>query len=43
MIGRENKRTNNKTMFPTLKNNATAGYQGPAIKELLKCVAILFD
>ena len=30
------KRTNNRTMFLTLKNNATAGYQGPVKIELLK-------
>ena len=36
MVGRENKRTNNRTMFPTLKNNAAAGYQGPVKIELLK-------
>ena len=31
-------------MFPALKkNNAAAGYQGPVIKELLKCVGLLFD
>ena len=36
MIGREDKRTNNRTMLPTLKNNAAAGYQGPVKRELLK-------
>ena len=29
MAGREDKRMNNKTMLPTLKNNAAAGYKGP--------------
>ena len=29
MVGREDKRTNNRTMFPALKNNAAAGYKGP--------------
>ena len=36
MIGRENKRTNNRTMLPALKNNAAAGYKGPVKIELLK-------
>ena len=36
MVGREDKRTNNRTMLPTLKNNAAAGYQGPVKIELLK-------
>ena len=36
MVGQEDKRTNNRTMFPALKNNAAAGYQGPVKKELLK-------
>ena len=36
MVGREDKRTNNKTMLTTLKNNAAAGYQGPVKIELLK-------
>ena len=31
MIGREDKRTNNTTMLPTLKNNAAAGFQGPTV------------
>ena len=41
MVGREHKRTNNRTMFPALKNNVAAGYQGPAKKELLKGVSLL--
>ena len=36
MVGRENKRTNNRTMFPALKNNAAAGYKDPVKIELLK-------
>ena len=36
MVGRKNKRTNNRAMFPTLKHNAAAGYKGPAKIELLK-------
>ena len=36
MAGREDKRMNNRTMFPTLKNNAAAGYKGPVKIELLK-------
>ena len=35
MVGREDKRTNNRTMFPRLKNNTGAGYQGPVKIELL--------
>ena len=34
-VGQEDKRTNNRTMFPSLKNNAAAGYQGSVKKELL--------
>ena len=41
MVGREDKRTNNSTMLPTLKNNAAAGYQGPVQIELLKGTDIL--
>ena len=29
MAGQEDKKTNNRTMLPALKNNAAAGYQGP--------------
>ena len=41
MVGREDKRTNNRTMFPALKNNAAAGYQGPVKIELLKGAGLL--
>ena len=41
MVGGEDKRTNNRTMIPTLKNNAAAGYQGPAKTELLKGAGLL--
>ena len=40
MVGREDKRTNNITMFLILKNNAAAGYQGPVKIELLKGVGL---
>ena len=36
MCGREDKRTKNRTMLSTLKNNAAAGYQGPVKIEVLK-------
>ena len=36
MVVRKNKRTNNITMSPGLKNNAAAGYKGPVKIELLK-------
>ena len=36
MVGRKNKRTNHTTMFAALKDDATAGYQGPVKIELLK-------
>ena len=42
MVGREDKRTNNRTMLPTLKNNAAAGYKGPVKIELLKGAGLLF-
>ena len=29
MAGREDKRTNNRTMLPNRQNNAAAGYKGP--------------
>ena len=35
-IGREDKRTNNRTILPALKNNAAADYQGPVKIELFK-------
>ena len=41
IVGRENKRTNNRTMFPSLKNNAAAAYQGPVRIELLKDAGLL--
>ena len=41
MVGREDKRTNNRTMFSALKNNAAAGYQGPVKIELLKSTGLL--
>ena len=41
MVGREDKRTNNRTMLPTLKNNAAAGYKGPVKIELLKGTGLL--
>ena len=45
MVGREDKRTNNRTMLPTLKkkkDNAAAGCQGPVKIELLKGAGLLF-
>ena len=42
MVGQEDKRTNNRTVLPTPKNNATAGYQGPLKIELLKGAGLLF-
>ena len=41
MVGREDKRTSNRTMLPTLKNNAAAGYQGSVKTELLKGAGVL--
>ena len=41
MVGREDKMTNNRTMFPALKNNAAIGYQGPVKIELLKDAGLL--
>ena len=41
MIVLEDKRTNNKTIIPTLKNNAAAGYQGPVKIEILKGAGLL--
>ena len=43
LVGREDKRTNNRTMIPTLKNNAAAGYQGPVKIELLKGAGLLCE
>ena len=36
MVGREDKRTNNRTMFPALKDNAAVGYKSPVKIELMK-------
>ena len=36
MVGRENGRTNNRKILPTLKNNAAADYQGSVRTELWK-------
>ena len=41
MVGREDKKTNNRAMLPTLKNNAAAGYQGPVKIKLLKGAGLL--
>ena len=41
MVGREDKRTKNRTILPTLKNNAAAGYQNPRKIELLKGAGLL--
>ena len=41
MVGQENKITNNRTMLPTLKNNAAAGYQGTVKIELIKGARLL--
>ena len=41
MVGQEDKRTNNRTMLPAIKNNAAAGYQGPVKIELLKGAGLL--
>ena len=41
MVGREDKRTNNRTMFSALKNNTAAGYKGPVKIELLKGESLL--
>ena len=40
MVGREDKRTNNRTMFPALKSNATACYNGLVKIQLLKGLLI---
>ena len=39
MVGRQDK--TNRTMFPTLKNNEAAGFQGPVKIELLKGAGLL--
>ena len=40
-VGREDKKTNNKTMLPKPKHNAAAGYQGPMKTEILKGAGLL--
>ena len=42
MVGREDKRTNNRTMLSTLKIDGAARYQGPVKIELLKGAGLLF-
>ena len=41
MVGRENKRTNDRTVSPALENNAAACYKGPLKIELLKGAGVL--
>ena len=41
MAGGKNKRTNNRTTLPTLKNNAAAGFQGSVKIELFKVAGLL--
>ena len=41
MIGQEDKRTNNRTMLPTVKYNAAAGFQGRVKIEPLKGAGLL--
>ena len=41
MVGRDDKRTNNRTMFSGLKENAAAGCKVPAKIELLKGAGLL--
>ena len=43
MVGREDKRTKNRTMLRTLKSNAAADYQGPVKIELFKGAGQLFE
>ena len=40
IVCQEDKRANNRTIFPALKNNAAAGYKGSVKKELLKAVQV---
>ena len=40
MFGRKDKRTNERTMFPALVNNAVAGCKGPVRKELSKSAGL---
>ena len=43
MIGREDKRKNNRTMLQALQNNAAAGYQGPVKNRAFKrCMSTVF-
>ena len=41
MVGREDKRMNNRTMLPALKNNAATDYVGPVKFELLMGAGLL--
>ena len=41
VVGQKDKRLSKRTMLPTLKNNAAAGYQGPVKIELLKREGLL--
>ena len=41
MVGQEDKRTNNRTMFPALKNSAAAGYKSLVKIKLLKGAGLL--
>ena len=41
MVGRKNKRTNNRTMLPAPKSSTAAAYQGPVNIELLKGAGLL--
>ena len=41
IAGQEDKRMNNRTMFPALKNNAGVGFEGPMKIELFKGVGLL--
>ena len=43
MVGREDRWTNNRTMFPAVKNNAAAGYQGRVTIELFKGLGLPFQ
>ena len=43
LVGQEHKRTNNRTMLPTLKTNAAAGYPGTVKIELLKGACLLIS
>ena len=41
MVGREDKRTNDRTMIPTPKNNEAASYKGPVKTELFKVEGLM--